>query len=126
MDQTRFMTVDTGDEVIRQLDMDGRLSAEEGDTFALRLNVAISYEDEVVEQSFTLIASRIKHRMPAYEHPNGDDVYETTAQIESVGESFAVSVTLPLGRTSFEGACVTVSTEMERIILEYIARRDTV
>lgn len=125
MDQTRFTTVAIADEVIRQYYLKDELQAKEGNTFKLELRVAIPFNDEVAEGSVTLIVGRRNTARPVFTHANQDEVLQAFARIEPDGEAFRIDLTLPYGTSSIEGASVTVSPEMERIIFEYIARQDT-
>lgn len=124
LDQTRFISVQTGDEVIRQLYLKDDLRKIEGDNFTLNLVVSIPFADEVVDGTITLIVDRPTARRVVYQHPNGDVVFQTTARLEPHGEAFEISLTPPNGTSDFEGAAVTVSPKMERIILDYLDRRD--
>lgn len=125
MDQTRFTTALTGDQIIREFFLRDELQAEEGTTFELALeDVAVRFADEVADGSIVIIVERRNNARPAYTYPNGDDVLETRARLKPGGESFSISLTLPYGESNVAGARVTVSSEMERIILEYIAMHD--
>lgn len=91
--------------------------------FHMELTVAMRYTDSVEDGKITLLVDGISER-PAYIHPNGDHVFATWARIEPEGEPFRISITPPIGVSHIEGAAVVVSTEMERIILEYLERHD--
>ena len=123
MDQTRFNTVLTADEVIRQL-LNDEPQATKETTFKLDLIVPIHFSDEVIEKSMTLIVDCYTKVNPAFTHANKDDVHATTARIEPEGELFKIDITRHHATGRMEGASVTVSHQMERIILEYLARHD--
>lgn len=124
LDQTRFITVATADELIRQYYLKDELQAIEGTTFELKLKLDDSSSDKITGGSMTLIADRRNTTHPAFTHANQDDVLQTFARVETGGEPFQIDLTLPYGTSSNEGAQVTVSPEMDRIIFEYIARQD--
>ena len=125
MDQTRFTTVASGDDIIKQLYASGDPKAPVENPFPMALTVAMRYNDAVEDGEITLLTDGISER-PAYVHPNGDHVFATWARIEQDGEPFQISITPPIGVSHIEGAAVVVSTEMERIILEYLERQDKV
>jgi hypothetical protein len=125
VDQTRFTTVQSGDEVIRQLYLKDELRKTEGNTFILGLSVSIPFSDEVLDGTIHLYVERIRGP-EVYQHPNGDHVFETLARVEPNGEPFEISLTPPLGTSHYEGALATVSEEMQRIIMEYLDRDDRI
>ncbi len=124
MDQTRFTTVASGDAIIRQLYASGDPTNPMENPFPLELIVQMRYTDSVEDGKMTLLVDGITE--PVFEHPNGDRIFKTRARIEPEGESFQVTITPLIGVSHIQGACVVVSTEMERIILEYLERQDKV
>lgn len=124
MDQTRFTTVASGDTIIRQLRASGDPTNPMENPFSLELIVKIRYTDSVEDGKMTLLVDGIAE--PVFEHPNGDRIFKTRARIEPEGESFPITITPLIGVSHIDGACVVVSIEMERIILEYLERQDKV
>lgn len=125
VDQTRFTTVPFAYEVIRELIRSKDLQRPK-DHFDLKLHVAIPRADTVEDGILTIQVDRIDlaaiERLVKYIHPNGDKVVETSARITSDGSPFKISVTLPAGRARTTKATVSVSPEMERIILDLLMR----
>lgn len=126
MDQTRFTTVASGDVIIKQLYASGDPTNPEENPFSMELTVAMRYTDSVEDGKIALLIDGITSEQLAYVHPNGDHVFATWARIEPEGEPFQISITPPIGVSHIEGAAVVVSTEMERIIIEYLERQDKV
>lgn len=124
MDQTRFTTVAPGDEIIRQLYASGDPTNPMENPFSLDLVVNTRYADSVEDKKMTLLVDGIA--APVFQHPNGDRIFQTRARIEPEGESFQITITPLIGVSHIDGACVVVSTEMVRIILEYLERQDKV
>lgn len=123
MDQTRFDTVLIADDVIRQLLNDGPQATKET-TFRLELIVPIHFSDEVVKKSMTLIVDHRNNDNPVFVHSNKDGVYATMACIEPGGKLFQIDILCPYATRYMESASVTVSQQMELIILGYLPKRD--
>jgi hypothetical protein len=127
MEQTRFRTVPTGVEVLRELQLDERPRAVEGECFSLGLWVETSLNDTVQKDVLTLYVDRLpvghfdEHINP---HPNGDDDIRTMATIIPGSEQFEISIFLERGKAQRDGALVRVSTNMETIILRYLEQHD--
>lgn len=125
MDQTSFTTVDFADTIKEQLTLDPRRQVTEGNTFRLKLEVPISYEDTVEDGEFTLIVERVKAD-PAFVHANGEPVYTTWARVEPSGDAFRVTIAVPEDGQFQLRAVVYVSSDMERVVHEFLARQDRI
>lgn len=122
MDQNRFTTILTGDEVIRELFLSHERRATFGDAFQLDMYVSVSSQDSVQEHEWSVYADRVD--APAYTHPSGEVVIETFARLTPGGEPFKISVTPPLGTSHIQGASVTISPEMSQIFQRQLERRN--
>jgi len=124
MDQTRYATVEVASVVKQKLTLGSQQRVLEGQTFTLELEVPISYEDDVVDSKFALIAERVKGGDPAFVHANNASVYTTWAQVEPNGDAFRISIEVPAEGTDAQPATVYVASDMERIVHEFLARQD--
>ncbi|HBO64498.1 TPA: hypothetical protein DD425_00880 [Candidatus Saccharibacteria bacterium] len=128
VDQTRFTTVEPGITVLRELHLIGDARDRQGETFTLHLDVDMTPRGSSETGMMPLYVDRISIEnieagtSVAFTHTNGDDVFKTKARIEPEGESFDIDVTTHLGDTARKGAYITVSSEMERVIFDYLFR----
>lgn len=118
MGQTRFTTVATASEVIRQLILKDELQATEGKTFELKLVVPTYYADAIDWGTITLIVDRNNKVKADYTFKNGDDIFVTNARLEPGGKSFRIDITMPFRSNSIDSASVTVPDEFYRLMLE--------
>ncbi|NCO10313.1 hypothetical protein GW930_00180 [Candidatus Saccharibacteria bacterium] len=117
--QSRFRSVESGDDIISQLyqkDPESKL-------FEMTITVAAPSIDLVEDLPLTLLVERLGDTPPSYTHPNGEAVLETQAYIESGGEPFTISLTPPIGDSDMQGATIITPPEMEEIITRYLRKR---
>ena len=126
VDQTRFTTVRPAIEVMRDLLLPLAFRPNDGDTFMLTLKVKIPRLDNVEDGILSLVADRIDLNkadpVAPFRHRNKDAVFVTTARLPEDATPFDIDVTIPYGKARYEGASVTVSPEMEHIILDWLVR----
>lgn len=122
VDQTRFTTVRPGIAIMRDLLRPAGFQAGESDTFALELNVMNPQVPAGDEHILVIIANRIDlkkvDRAAEFRNRNKDVLFVTMARTSPGGEQFEIDITIPFRRPDKNGAIVTVSEEMERILIE--------
>ncbi len=119
MVQSRFVTVESGDEVIGGL----YAAASSGGLLELNLVVLVPGLDVVSEGVFTIFVERLGAEGPVFVHPNGDVVLLSRGFVEEGGESFVVSVSPPIGESHMVGAVVRVGSEFEGVVGRFLRKR---
>ena len=110
MVQSRFHTLECGNDIIRQL----YLKNPGTKLFEVTLLVQVSSENVVEEVPLTILVERLGETPPTYIHPNGDRVFETNAFFAGNNIPIKISITPPIGESDVAGATVRVSHEIER------------
>jgi len=120
MPQSQFLTVETGDDIIRQL----YRRDPETEVFPVTMTAVLPRVEFVEDKplTVTLLVERLGDAPATYVHPNRQHVFETRAYIENGGEPFTISLTLPIGDSHLQGAEVTTPQEMEEIIIRWYLR----
>ena len=124
MDQTRFKTLQKGIEVARDLELPEAERRTKGTCFTLSLLVAMPSSFGDVELPLDIIVDRprVGQVEGVYKFANGDLVVDTTARLEPTGAAFNISIMFQLEKMRTNGACVVVSKDMEKIILDQLAK----
>ena len=117
MDQTRFVTLQKGIEVARDLLLPEAKRRIKGESFMLSLVEPVPRAD-ASENPLDIIVDRVNTRQhPGFTLANGDIVVNATARLPLVGQHFKISLTFNLEHMEDTGAEVRVSKDMERLIL---------
>lgn len=119
MKQSEFRTVETSEEILREL------YARNPDKvlFKLTLIVVVPSADCVEDMPMNIFVERLGDTPEVYQHPNGALVFETRAYVEEEnGRPFSISITPPIGNFRMDGASVSASPEMNDVIGEYLVR----
>ncbi|NCC20230.1 hypothetical protein EOM33_04165 [Candidatus Saccharibacteria bacterium] len=114
MDNTRFITRQTGDYVV------GELYRERADPFQVTIEVLVPEEDRVTVRELRLYIDRTPTKKAVYRHPNGDLVCESQARFSPSGYPFKVSISLQMGETSVTGASIAVKSYVSDIIRQHL------
>lgn len=77
--------------------------------FRVTLRVLVPYKDSVEEMPLTLFVDRVPEATVAYQHPNGDLVFESQGRFSEAGTPFAISLCFIRGKTDLVGAEVALS-----------------
>lgn len=127
----RFVTSEIASRVFRELTLDPTQRESGGDTFTLKIEVPVPYEDVVEFRAAKLIARRLPLKQitgsgkPNYKFENGDIVVKTEARLELGEPPFTIDIELPSGaRQHFEGAFVSVPDTIEEAIRRHLDRVD--
>lgn len=118
MVQSVFRTLETGEEILREL----YAKSPEEKLFQISLVVVVATSDSVDDMPLRIFVERLGDTPEAYQHPNGSLVFETLAYVDADGESFPISITPPIGVAHLESATVTASPEMEAVIGRHNAK----
>ena len=125
MDQTRFVTLQKGIEVAKDLELPRAERLIMGETFILSLlanNPFASGAEELKPLDIIVDRMSTENNEAVLKLANDDLVVETTARLEPQGPAFKVSIFLQLEEMVDNGARVYVSKDMEKIILAQLER----
>ena len=126
----RFVTSEIASRVFRELTLDPTQRESGGDTFTLKIEVPVPYEDVVEFRAAKLIARRLPLKQitgsgkPGYKYEDGAVVFKTTAQLAINEPPFTIDIELPGPRQNIEGALVVIADTIEGVIRHYLDRVD--
>ena len=123
MDQTRFVTLQKGIEVAKDLELPEAERRTKGERFKISLLTAIPWRDGN-KFPLDIIVDRVStnRRVNDFKFKNGDIVVDTVARLEPDDTPFEINLMFHMELMETSGARVYVSNDMEKLIMARIER----